>query len=164
MFSARNTGASSQRRRRQFMRRSWRRVKSSRTKRPSTQAGTVSWCSYMPVKFKDPAFDKQVNKLINLINSLIIKESDLLMRHTEWPNFVFHHSVNQPFKGDYLEISKNPKYQKLNSAVDEKVLLADVVNKINRANGKVRKITGTATLWIQLVKSKKNLKKSFDLK
>lgn len=48
-------------------------------------------------------------------------------------------SVNQPFKGDYLEISKNPKYQKLNSAVEEKVLLADVVNKINRANGKVRK-------------------------
>uniref|UniRef100_UPI0037E7E945 unconventional myosin-Ib isoform X2 n=1 Tax=Semicossyphus pulcher TaxID=241346 RepID=UPI0037E7E945 len=46
-------------------------------------------------------------------------------------------SVSQPFKGDYLEISKNPKYQKLNSAVDEKVLLADVVNKINRANGKL---------------------------
>uniref|UniRef100_A0A4W5L3D9 Unconventional myosin-Ib n=1 Tax=Hucho hucho TaxID=62062 RepID=A0A4W5L3D9_9TELE len=45
-------------------------------------------------------------------------------------------SVSQPFKGDYLEIQKNPKYQKLNSAVEEKVLLADVVNKINRANGK----------------------------
>lgn len=56
---------------------------------------------------------------------------------------VFRLSVSQPFKGDYLEISKNPKYQKLNSAVDEKVLLADVVNKINRANGKVRKITRT---------------------
>lgn len=50
-----------------------------------------------------------------------------------------HHSVNQPFKGDYLEMGKNPKYQKLSSAVDEKVLLADVVNKINRANGKVQK-------------------------
>lgn len=47
------------------------------------------------------------------------------------------HSVRQPFRGDYLEIKKNPKYQKLNSVVDEKVLLADVVNKINRANGKV---------------------------
>ncbi|KAF5905910.1 unconventional myosin-Ib isoform X6, partial [Clarias magur] len=45
-------------------------------------------------------------------------------------------SVGQPFKGDYLEINKNPKFQKLNTAVDEKVLLADVVNKINRANGK----------------------------
>ncbi|XP_066542198.1 unconventional myosin-Ib isoform X4 [Hoplias malabaricus] len=45
-------------------------------------------------------------------------------------------SVGQPFKGDYLEINKNPKYQKLNSVIDEKVLLADVVNKINRANGK----------------------------
>ncbi|XP_005743803.1 unconventional myosin-Ib isoform X1 [Pundamilia nyererei] len=49
---------------------------------------------------------------------------------------LYPNSVSQPFKGDYLEISKNPKYQKLNSAVDEKVLLADVVNKINRANGK----------------------------
>ncbi|XP_063069495.1 unconventional myosin-Ib isoform X4 [Engraulis encrasicolus] len=45
-------------------------------------------------------------------------------------------SVSQPFKGDYLEINKNPKYQKLNSMVEEKILLADVVNKINRANGK----------------------------
>ncbi|XP_046700619.1 unconventional myosin-Ib isoform X11 [Silurus meridionalis] len=45
-------------------------------------------------------------------------------------------SVGEPFKGDYLEVNKNPKYQKLNSVVDEKVLLADVVNKINRANGK----------------------------
>lgn len=47
--------------------------------------------------------------------------------------------MNQPFKGDYLEMGKNPKYQKLSSAVEEKVLLADVVNKINRANGKVQK-------------------------
>ncbi|XP_043988604.1 unconventional myosin-Ib isoform X4 [Gambusia affinis] len=49
---------------------------------------------------------------------------------------LYPNSVRQPFKGDYLEISKNPKYQKLSSAVDEKILLADVVNKINRANGK----------------------------
>uniref|UniRef100_G3NXI8 Unconventional myosin-Ib n=1 Tax=Gasterosteus aculeatus aculeatus TaxID=481459 RepID=G3NXI8_GASAC len=52
-------------------------------------------------------------------------------------------SVSQPFKGDYLEITKNPKYQKLNSSVDAKVLLADVVNKINRANGK-----GTARIFL----------------
>ncbi|XP_068184697.1 unconventional myosin-Ib isoform X2 [Antennarius striatus] len=57
-------------------------------------------------------------------------------------------SVNQPFKGDYLEISKNPKYQKLSSAMDEKVLLADVVNKINRANGK-----GTARIFLLTKKS-----------
>ncbi|XP_077071851.1 unconventional myosin-Ib isoform X2 [Siphateles boraxobius] len=45
-------------------------------------------------------------------------------------------SVGQPFKGDYVEITKNPKYQKLNSLAEDKVLLADVVSKINRANGK----------------------------
>ncbi|XP_035030688.1 unconventional myosin-Ib isoform X8 [Hippoglossus stenolepis] len=52
-------------------------------------------------------------------------------------------SVSQPFKGDYLEINKNPKYQKLSIAMEDKVLLADVVNKINRANGK-----GTARLFL----------------
>ncbi|XP_033899889.3 unconventional myosin-Ib-like isoform X5 [Acipenser ruthenus] len=45
-------------------------------------------------------------------------------------------SVAQPFQGDYLEINKNPRYQKLNSLVEEKIIFADVVNKINRANGK----------------------------
>ncbi|XP_039611264.1 unconventional myosin-Ib isoform X9 [Polypterus senegalus] len=45
-------------------------------------------------------------------------------------------SVGQPFQGDYLEISKNPKYQKLSTLVEEKIILADIVNKINRANGK----------------------------
>lgn len=64
---------------------------------------------------------------------------------------VFYLSVSQPFKGDYLEISKNPKYQKLNSAVEEKVLLADVVNKINRANGKVRKIADTVVFTFHAV-------------
>ncbi|XP_078407985.1 unconventional myosin-Ib isoform X3 [Cetorhinus maximus] len=49
---------------------------------------------------------------------------------------LYANSVSQPFQGDYLEISKNPKYQKLTGAVEEKILLADVVNKINRANGK----------------------------
>ncbi|XP_051565749.1 unconventional myosin-Ib-like isoform X3 [Myxocyprinus asiaticus] len=49
---------------------------------------------------------------------------------------LYPNSVGQPFKGDYLEINKNPKYQKLNSLVEDKVLLADVVSKINRANGK----------------------------
>ncbi|XP_067891759.1 unconventional myosin-Ib isoform X3 [Heterodontus francisci] len=49
---------------------------------------------------------------------------------------LYSNSVCQPFQGDYLEISKNPKYQKLNGAVEEKIVLADIVNKINRANGK----------------------------
>uniref|UniRef100_A0A1A8HKJ7 Unconventional myosin-Ib n=3 Tax=Nothobranchius korthausae TaxID=1143690 RepID=A0A1A8HKJ7_9TELE len=57
-------------------------------------------------------------------------------------------SVSQPFKGDYLEINKNPKFQKLNGALDDKVLLADVVSKINRANGK-----GSARLFLLTKKS-----------
>uniref|UniRef100_A0A3P9HCY7 Unconventional myosin-Ib n=1 Tax=Oryzias latipes TaxID=8090 RepID=A0A3P9HCY7_ORYLA len=57
-------------------------------------------------------------------------------------------SVSQSFKGDYLEINKNPKYQKLHSAVDEKVLLADTISKINRANGK-----GTPRIFLLTKKS-----------
>uniref|UniRef100_A0A3P9KK67 Myosin IB n=1 Tax=Oryzias latipes TaxID=8090 RepID=A0A3P9KK67_ORYLA len=57
-------------------------------------------------------------------------------------------SVSQSFKGDYLEIIKNPKYQKLHSAVDEKVLLADTISKINRANGK-----GTPRIFLLTKKS-----------
>ncbi|XP_059134588.1 unconventional myosin-Ib isoform X2 [Peromyscus eremicus] len=45
-------------------------------------------------------------------------------------------SVGQPFQGAYLEINKNPKYKKLKDAVEEKIIIAEVVNKINRANGK----------------------------
>uniref|UniRef100_A0A8C9SL40 Myosin IB n=1 Tax=Scleropages formosus TaxID=113540 RepID=A0A8C9SL40_SCLFO len=52
-------------------------------------------------------------------------------------------SVSQPFKGDYLEINQNPKYSKLKGLLEEKVILADVVHKINRANGK-----GTARLFL----------------
>uniref|UniRef100_A0A8D2IXI4 Unconventional myosin-Ib n=1 Tax=Varanus komodoensis TaxID=61221 RepID=A0A8D2IXI4_VARKO len=47
-------------------------------------------------------------------------------------------SVGQPFQGAYLEITKNPKYKKLKDAVEEKIIIAEVVNKINRANGKVK--------------------------
>ncbi|XP_018412721.1 PREDICTED: unconventional myosin-Ib isoform X3 [Nanorana parkeri] len=45
-------------------------------------------------------------------------------------------SVGQPFQGDYLEISKNPKYKKLSDAIEDKIIIADTVSKINRANGK----------------------------
>ncbi|EPY79420.1 unconventional myosin-Ib isoform 2 [Camelus ferus] len=38
--------------------------------------------------------------------------------------------------GPYLEINKNPKYKKLKDAIEEKIIIAEVVNKINRANGK----------------------------
>lgn len=47
-------------------------------------------------------------------------------------------SVGQPFQGAYLEINKNPKYKKLKDAIEEKIIIAEVVNKINRANGKVK--------------------------
>nr|XP_014344592.1 PREDICTED: unconventional myosin-Ib [Latimeria chalumnae] len=49
---------------------------------------------------------------------------------------LYPESVGQPFQGDYLEISKNPKYQKLNGAIEEKIIVAVILNKINRANGK----------------------------
>lgn len=35
-----------------------------------------------------------------------------------------------------MEITKNPKYKKLSDAIEDKIIIADTVSKINRANGK----------------------------
>lgn len=94
------------------MKRNWKQVRSSKTRRLCTPAG--------------------MSKHLHCIHVYHI----FLSNTVQVDSYLFH-SVGQPFKGDYLEINKNPKYQKLNSVVDEKVPLADVVNKINRANGKV---------------------------
>lgn len=60
-------------------------------------------------------------------------------------------SVGQPFQGAYLEINKNPKYKKLKDAIEEKIIIAEIVNKINRANGKVKllivQISNKHYLW-----------------
>ncbi|XP_043939588.1 unconventional myosin-Ib-like [Protopterus annectens] len=45
-------------------------------------------------------------------------------------------SVPQRFQGDYLDVKKNPKYQKLSSAVDSQIIVSETVDKINRSNGK----------------------------
>lgn len=45
-------------------------------------------------------------------------------------------SLQQPFRGDYLGLKQNPKYQKLHTIAKDKLVLADAVRKVNRANGK----------------------------
>ncbi|RUS71257.1 hypothetical protein EGW08_020980 [Elysia chlorotica] len=47
-------------------------------------------------------------------------------------------SVPIPFKGDYVEVDSNQKWQKLyKSTQDTYVVFADTVNKVNRADGKM---------------------------
>ncbi|XP_056370926.1 unconventional myosin-Ia isoform X2 [Oenanthe melanoleuca] len=45
-------------------------------------------------------------------------------------------SLQQPFRGDYLGLKQNPKYQKLHAVAKDKLVMADTVRKVNRANGK----------------------------
>ncbi|XP_030052520.1 unconventional myosin-Ia isoform X2 [Microcaecilia unicolor] len=45
-------------------------------------------------------------------------------------------SVSQPFQGEYLQVQKNPKFQKLGSAIQGKIVMADTVLKVNRKSGK----------------------------
>ncbi|XP_032939181.1 unconventional myosin-Ia [Catharus ustulatus] len=45
-------------------------------------------------------------------------------------------SLQQPFRGDYLGLKQNPKYQKLHTMAKDKLVMADTVRKVNRANGK----------------------------
>uniref|UniRef100_A0A8C4VHZ4 Unconventional myosin-Ia n=1 Tax=Gopherus evgoodei TaxID=1825980 RepID=A0A8C4VHZ4_9SAUR len=40
------------------------------------------------------------------------------------------------FQGEYLGLQKNPKYRALHTAAEGKLVLADTVQKVNRANGK----------------------------
>lgn len=51
-------------------------------------------------------------------------------------------SLQQPFRGEYLGLKQNPKYQKLHAVAKDKLVLADSVRKVNRANGKVRSALG----------------------
>ncbi|TRZ13957.1 hypothetical protein HGM15179_013146 [Zosterops borbonicus] len=45
-------------------------------------------------------------------------------------------SLQQPFRGEYLGLKQNPKYQKLHAVAKDKLVMADSVMKVNRANGK----------------------------
>ncbi|GFR66958.1 unconventional myosin-Ia-like [Elysia marginata] len=50
----------------------------------------------------------------------------------------YSQSVPIPFKGDYVEVDSNQKWQKLyKSTQDAYVVFADTVNKVNRADGKM---------------------------
>ncbi|XP_067686913.1 unconventional myosin-Ib-like [Haliotis asinina] len=47
-------------------------------------------------------------------------------------------SVGEPFKGDYVALQQNPKWQKLyGQSGDQQIVFAEMVMKINRANGKM---------------------------
>ncbi|NXB11103.1 MYO1A protein, partial [Cnemophilus loriae] len=45
-------------------------------------------------------------------------------------------SMQQPFRGEYLGLKQNPKYQKLHAMAKDKLVMADSVRKVNRASGK----------------------------
>lgn len=55
----------------------------------------------------------------------------------------FFPSLQQPFRGEYLGLKQNPKYQKLHAVAKDKVVMADTVRKVNRANGKVSSCLST---------------------
>ncbi|NXR72766.1 MYO1A protein, partial [Pycnonotus jocosus] len=49
---------------------------------------------------------------------------------------LYPESLQQPFRGEYLGLKQNPKYQKLHAVAKDKLVMADTVRKVNRANGK----------------------------
>ncbi|KFV71821.1 Unconventional myosin-Ia, partial [Dryobates pubescens] len=49
---------------------------------------------------------------------------------------LYDKSLQQPFQGEYLGLTQNPKYQKLQAVVKDKLVMADSVRKVNRASGK----------------------------
>lgn len=52
-------------------------------------------------------------------------------------------SVSHPFRGDYVSLRQNQKWRKIACETnDQQLVFADIVNKINRKNGKVRVTVG----------------------
>ncbi|XP_037227240.1 unconventional myosin-Ia [Falco rusticolus] len=49
---------------------------------------------------------------------------------------LYSKSLQQPFQGEYLGLTQNPKYQKLHAMTKDKLVMADTVRKVNRASGK----------------------------
>ncbi|KAM6039039.1 unconventional myosin-Ia isoform 2-T2 [Chlamydotis macqueenii] len=49
---------------------------------------------------------------------------------------LYSKSLQQPFQGEYLGLTQNPKYQKLHAVAKDKLVMADTVRKVNRASGK----------------------------
>ncbi|XP_063149940.1 unconventional myosin-Ia-like isoform X2 [Candoia aspera] len=45
-------------------------------------------------------------------------------------------SLPQPFQGEYLGLKENPKYRKLQTTANDKLVMADHVKKVNRGDGK----------------------------
>ncbi|POI35462.1 hypothetical protein CIB84_000786, partial [Bambusicola thoracicus] len=108
-------------------RRELKRLKEEARRKHAVAVIWAYWLGLKCKKYRDQFTDQQ--KLIyeeKLEASELFKDKKAL----------YPASVGQPFQGAYLEISKNPKYKKLKDAVDEKIIIAEVVNKINRANGK----------------------------
>lgn len=59
-------------------------------------------------------------------------------RYTGWHRLMASvPSLQQPFQGEYLGLTQNPKYQKLHAVAKDKLVMADTVRKVNRASGKV---------------------------
>uniref|UniRef100_A0A2C9MAE6 Myosin motor domain-containing protein n=1 Tax=Biomphalaria glabrata TaxID=6526 RepID=A0A2C9MAE6_BIOGL len=74
----------------------------------------------------DPATKEKLNEKMTA--------SDLFKDKKE----IYPASVPQPFRGDYVDIKSNVKWQKLSkSTQDTTIIFADNVNKVNRADGKM---------------------------
>lgn len=52
-------------------------------------------------------------------------------------------SLPQPFRGEYLGLKENPKYRKLQTTANDKLVMADHVKKVNRGDGKVGRVSLT---------------------
>nr|XP_033801122.1 unconventional myosin-Ib isoform X8 [Geotrypetes seraphini] len=117
-----------------------------KTKMPSLSPIDQNWPA-RPYHFLDST-DKEVKRIFHLWRckkyrdqftdqkKLIYEEKLEASELFKDKKALYPTSVSLPFQGDYLEVSKNPKYKKLSDTVEDKIIIADVVNKINRANGK----------------------------
>lgn len=72
--------------------------------------------------------------------------------------FLFARSVTEPFRGDYVQLRKNAKFKsKFNNSGEKNFAFADVVNKVDRKNGKFRQMLFLVTPTSILLMDQKTL-------
>ena len=73
---------------------------------------------------------------------------NIYMKHNKFIQ-VLYFSISHPFRGEYIRLQKNPKWQRIAMETNDiNIVFCDIVLKINRKNGKVSEIIEYSRLKI----------------
>ncbi|KAG8129593.1 hypothetical protein E2320_016286 [Naja naja] len=106
-------------------------------------ATTISayWKGYQTRKeykkyFRSGASDRIANFIYRRLDKEALQDKLCASELFKGKKSLYPKSLPQPFRGEYLELKDNPKYRKLQTTANDKLVMADHVKKVNRGDGK----------------------------